>query len=135
MGKDNKPYTTKSFIIKANSVHLGEYNYSLVNYVNSKTKVKIICHIHGVFEQRPSPHINGQGCPKCRYIKSGKSNSLLSEGFIIKAKEVHGDKYDYSLVEYINNKTKVKIICPIHGEFEQTPTSHISELTKYHTSQ
>lgn len=45
--------------------------------------------------------------------------------YIIKAKEIHGDKYDYSKVEYINNHSKVCIICPIHGEFWQNASSHL----------
>ena len=49
---------------------------------------------------------------------------LTTEEFIAKAKAVHGDKYDYSQVEYVNNHTKVSIICPIHGVFRQRPLDH-----------
>lgn len=72
--------------------------------------------MHGVFEQKAQSHINGSGCKKC--ISS-------QETFLRKAKEVHGDKYDYSLVNYKNMRTKIKIICPTHGVFEQMPYSHI----------
>jgi hypothetical protein len=109
------------FIEKAIAIHSDRYDYSLVNYVNNKTKVKIICFEHGEFEQRPNDHLSGYGCPKC----SGK-NKLDNTTFIEKAIAIHGDKYDYSLVNYINNKTKVKIICKKHGEFEQRPYNHLN---------
>jgi hypothetical protein len=104
-----------NFIKKANLKHNNKYNYSLVDYINNKNKVKIICPIHDVFEQSPNDHLTGNGCSLC-----GNKN-LNKEFFIKKAKLKHGDRYDYSLVEYINNKTKVKIICPLHGVFEQAP--------------
>ena len=50
---------------------------------------------------------------------------LTTEEFIAKAKAVHGDRYDYSKVEYVNNQTKVCIICPIHGVFLQRALDHI----------
>ncbi|MCK9416368.1 hypothetical protein M0Q97_06895 [Candidatus Dojkabacteria bacterium] len=112
--------TTLEFIEKSNKIHDNKYDYSLSGYKGAKIKVKIICPEHGIFEQEPTNHINGQGCPKC----SGKQ---LSQNEIIeKFKNIHNDKYDYSLVKYINNKINVKIICPEHGIFEQTPQSHIS---------
>ena len=101
-------------------IHYGKYDYSLVNYKNDKTKVKIICPTHGEFEQTPNSHLSGSGCPIC----NNKRN--CTNQFIENSKLVHGDKYEYSLVEYINNKTKVKIICFDHGEFEQVPISHIN---------
>lgn len=109
-----------NFIEKSNIKHNNKFDYSLVEYVNSRTKVKIICPIHGIFEQTPDAH-SRNGCYLCNKYK--KLDKLL---FIEKAKEIHSDKYDYSLVEYVNNRTKVKIICPIHGEFEQTPLNHIN---------
>jgi len=109
-----------NFIQKAKEVHNDKYDYSLVEYINAKTKIKIICKKHGVFEQSPSNHIQGYGCSLC-----GNSLRLTKNIFIQKAKEIHGDKYDYSLVEYINTKTKIKIICKKHGVFEQTPNKHL----------
>ena len=50
---------------------------------------------------------------------------LTKEQFILRAREVHGWKYDYSKVEYVNNRTKVCILCPDHGEFWQLPLSHL----------
>src|SRR5690349_7370898 len=113
--------TTKQFIAKAKAIHGDRYDYSRVIYYNSHTKVRIICSIHGVFEQRPRDHIyDSNGCPKC----SGNVKSSIEE-FIEKANIVHNNKYDYSLVEYVSNKTKVKINCNIHGTFEQCPVDHI----------
>jgi Fe-S cluster biogenesis protein NfuA len=114
--------TKKQFIEKAREVHGDKYDYSLVEYINSITKVKIICPEHGEFEHLPSPHLRGAaGCKKCSLYKRTRT----AEQFIEKAREVHGDKYDYSMVEYIRSSTKVKIICPQHGEFEQTPRGHL----------
>jgi hypothetical protein len=112
------------FITKAMEKHGNKYDYSLVEYKNANTKIKIICPIHGIFEQTPSDHYKG-GCRKCSYLLISAINSSSTEEFIIRAKRKHGDKYDYSLVEYKNCGTKVKIICPKHGMFTQTPVIHL----------
>jgi hypothetical protein len=112
--------TTEEFIRRAKKVHGDKYDYSKVEYKGTHTKVCIICPIHGEFFQTPNNHLHGQGCLAC-----GGRKQLTKEEFIQKAREVHGDKYDYSKVEYVNKNTKVKIICPIHGEFEQEPNSHL----------
>ena len=113
---------TQSFTIKANKVHSNKYDYSLVEYKNHKTKVKIICPKHGEFEQIAIYHTSGNGCPICANDFLGNN----TQSFVIKANKVHNNKYDYSLVEYKNYKIKIKIICPKHGEFEQTPRSHLN---------
>ena len=118
---EQKTSITLEFIEKSRTVHRDKYDYSMVEYVNNATKVKISCSEHGVFEQTPANHLNGNGCPKCG--GTSKSNTLE---FIEKSRTIHGDKYDYSEVDYINNKTKVKILCFQHGAFEQTPNSHLS---------
>jgi len=112
-----------NFIEKAKNIHNNFYDYSLVSYVNAKTKVKIICPIHGVFEQTPDKHLSGQGCKECKKIKIG--NKLRSKNFVERATNLYNGKYDYSLVNYVNNCTKVKIICPIHGVFEQIAQNHL----------
>lgn len=99
--------------------HNDKYGYSLVNYENVRTKVDIICKKHGVFSQLPLHHIKGQGCKKC--VQYSNTNEFIKKSF-----ELHGYKYDYSLVKYIRSNLKVKIICKEHGEFEQTPNSHLS---------
>ena len=114
------------FIEKAKKVHGEKYDYSKVEYVNSKTKVCIICPEHGEFWQTPSEHLNGCGCKKCASDKLQKKFQLSKQQFVSKSLKVHGDKYDYSKVEYVNNRTKVCIICPEHGEFWQTPNSHLN---------
>lgn len=92
--------------------------------MNTYTKVIIICPVHGEFMQTPHDHLVG-GCVKCGYNKTASHKRLTTEEFIEKAKKIHGDKYDYSKVDYINNHTKVCIICPIHGEFEIVPANFL----------
>jgi hypothetical protein len=116
---------TESFIEKAKDIHTDKYDYSNVDYTDSKTKVKIICPDHGEFEQLPSHHIKGQTCPKCAVNSRALKHKYDTKTFIEKAKEVHGDKYDYSKVDYTSSKVKVKIICPEHGEFQQSLEKHI----------
>ena len=113
--------TIEDFLKKAKEVHGDKYDYSKVKYVNQSTKLCIICPQHGEFWQKPLDHLNGKGCPKC-----GGRVQLTTEEFIKKAREIHGDKYDYSRTEYVNAKTAVCIICPIHGEFWQMPYNHLS---------
>ena len=117
---------TEEFIKKAKKIHGDKYDYSKVEYVNNHTKVCIICPIHGEFWQTPNSHLNGNGCFDCSYIERGNKRSSSTEEFIEKARKIHGDKYDYSKVEYVNAWTKVCIICPKHGEFWQTPHQHLS---------
>ena len=99
---------------------MGRYNYSKVEYKNNTTKVCIICSEHGDFWQKPRLHLKGHGCPKC-----GNSLTKTTKECIEDFKKVHGDKYDYSKVEYVNSKKKVTIICPEHGEFLQRPNAHL----------
>ena len=112
----------EQFIEEARKVHGNKYDYSKVEYVNSTTKVCIICPIHGEFWQKPYIHLNGHNCPQC----SHRSYGYTTKEWIDEAKKVHGNKYDYSKVEYVNNHTPVCIICPIHGEFWQKPSNHLN---------
>ena len=118
--------TTKEFIEKAKQVHGDKYDYSKVEYINNHTKVCIICPKHGEFWQTPNSHLNGNGCFDCSYIERGLKRKSSTKEFLEKAIKIHGDKYDYSKVEYVNAKTKVCIICPEHGEFWQTPNCHLN---------
>ena len=114
--------TLEEFIEKSKKVHGNEYDYSKVIYKNNSTKVCIICNKHGIFKQTPSLHIYDKcGCSKCAKINS----RITINDFIEKPKLIHGNKYDYSLVDYKNQRTKIKIICPLHGEYEQTPNKHL----------
>ncbi|MBO7582532.1 MAG: hypothetical protein J6T20_01920 [Treponema sp.] len=112
--------TKEVFISRSTIIHKGRYNYSKINWINTSTKVCIICSIHGDFWQIPKYHLLGNGCQKC--FATPKSNT---EEFIKKAKAIYGDKYDYSKVEYKGNKEKVCIICPIHGEWWMSPNNHL----------
>ena len=113
------------FIEKARQIHNDKYDYSKVNYVNSRTKVCIICPTHGEFWQTPHNHLKGYGCAECGKEKSHLPK-ITTEDFISKSKERHGNKYDYSKAYYKTWDAKVCIICPEHGEFWQTPSNHIN---------
>lgn len=117
--------TTESFIEKAREVHGDKYDYSKVVYVNSHTKVCIVCREHGDFWMTPNSHLRGEGCPSCGAVSRIRKESLDTFTFIKRAKAVHGNKYDYSKVEYVNMHTKVCIICPKHGAFWQLPQDHL----------
>ena len=112
--------TTEDVVEEFKKIHGDKYDYSKVEYTNSLKKVCIICPEHGEFWQSPTNHLNGCGCPKCSNVKHKTTNEFIKE-----SRTVHGDKYDYSKVEYVNAHTKVCIICPEHGEFWQTPNKHL----------
>jgi len=121
-----KKYTNETFIKKSKNIHNDKYNYSLVNYINNDTKVKIICPIHGIFEQVPSSHLIGRGCKRCACIKTNENVKISISDFIKRSNIIHNNKFDYSLIITLNNvNDKVKIICPIHGIFEQVPAAHL----------
>ena len=115
-------YTKEEFITKAIAIHGNKYKYDGVFYINSGTKVSIYCKIHNeYYTQVPESHLNGCGCPKCKYTDSNL------ETFIQKAIKKHGNKYDYSKVIYVSSKDKVIIICDKGHEFEQTPVLHVNK--------
>ena len=109
----------ENLIKRFNEVHNNKYDYSKMNYVNIDTPIEIICPEHGSFFQSPYDHQRGANCPKC----GGRKKT--TEDFIKCAKEIHGDKYDYSKSKYINSTTKIEIICPEHGSFFQSYVGHI----------
>ncbi len=115
-----KKKTNEDFVKTARLIHGSVYDYSKVNYINNRTKVIIICNEHSEFEQQAGSHLRGVGCPEC----FGKKKRTI-EIFVNASKIVHGDKYDYSKVDYVNDKTRVTIICSIHKEFNQTPSHHL----------
>lgn len=180
-----KKLTTEKFIYEAKLKHGNKYDYSLVNYINSTTKVAIICPTHGVFKQLPARHLYNDNCPKCGNIKTGESLKLSPNAFIeqmkiihpdivimedyklssleilikdkygieylakpysllsgraptiqiavnknlafkIKSNAIHKNKYNYDKVNYLLSRSPVTITCLIHGDFNQTPSSHIS---------
>jgi len=120
--------TTESFIKQAQQIHGDRYDYSQVEYVNSQTKVKIICSEHGLFEQSPNGHIHQkQGCWECGLeLRANNRVNKAKLKFKERASIVHNNKYDYSLVEYTGTRDKIDIICPKHGVYSQTPDNHIN---------
>lgn len=115
------PMTSKSSIAlleEFETVHGHKYDYSKVKFVNKKTHVDIVCRQHGVFSQRPSCHIKGQGCPVCSRL-----NRKGEKGFLLAAKDMFEEAitYDYSQFIYIDNKTASTVICPAHGSFQISP--------------
>jgi len=115
-----KKSNTDEFIEKARRIWGDRYDYSKVIYEKSNKKICVICPIHGEFLVTPNNHLRGSGCPKC----VGKNK--ITEEVIQKFRKVHGDKYDYSKVKYVDAATKVCIICPEHGEFWQLPYAHLA---------
>lgn len=121
--KEYMKVTEEEFIKRSNSKHSFKYDYSKCNFTKTNDKVTIICREHGEFEQRANAHYTGQGCPTCnRTIPL----SERFERFLKKSKEIHNDKYDYSLVSYTSVNDRIKIICNLHGVFTQKAGSHIS---------
>lgn len=118
--------TTEEWIQKAKAIHGDRYDYSKTEYVNKDIPVEIICSEHGSFMQIPYVHLRGSGCPICGRFRIDKAHSLTTKQFIEKAKEIHGNKYDYSKVNYIKNTIPIIIICLEHGEFEQLPRVHLA---------
>ena len=117
--------TQEDFLERAREAHGNKYDYSLVEYQDSHSKVRIICPKHGEFKQEANNHLQGHGCPKCAAEKISEQNTHTTQDFIRLANELHNNRYDYSKVEYLKAKKKVCIICPEHGEFWQTPDSHL----------
>jgi very-short-patch-repair endonuclease len=113
---------TINFIKKSKEIHSNKYDYSSVEYINNHTKVTITCFTHGIFNQTPNHHIFGEGCPIC-----SDNKRLNTDEFIKRAQKTHDNTFNYSLVDYVDNKTKIKIICKEHGIFEKTPSNHTSK--------
>ena len=118
--------TLEFFIEKARSIHGEKYDYSESQYINSHSPLKIICPEHGEFWQRPDNHYFGKGCPLCGNKKISEKMSKTQDQFIKEAKEIHGDKYDYSQAKYVDSWSPVAIICKKHGLFYQKPIQHIN---------
>ena len=119
--------TTEDFIGAANIIHNNKYDYSLVEYEANNKKIKIICLEHGVFEQTPAHHTNRkQGCPKCKAKKTSSRCTMKLKDFINLSNLKHNNKYTYKNTIYINSSKKIEITCKEHGNFYQTPSSHLS---------
>lgn len=119
-----KRLTTEEFIAKATSIHGDRYDYSQTNYVSAIQNVIIICKTHGAFTQRPHNHIQNKGCNVCANSIRTKKKILSGQMILDRFKKIHGNRYDYSQVVYDNIDVPVKIICPDHGSFMQSPRTH-----------
>ena len=116
--------STAQFTYEAMKVHGDRYDYSEVKYIGTHMPVRIKCPQCGnVFLQEPSSHLAGHGCPKCN--KKQTHRKISQEAYIARAKEVHGDKYDYSKTKYKDMRSKIEIVCPVHGSFYQQAQSHL----------
>lgn len=114
-----KKLTNDDFIAAANKLHQNKYQYSN-DYINVRTKIKIICPHHGSFMQKPNNHLNGQECPSCK----GPKRKNIADIFLKKAKAIHGDRYQYPS-KYIDSRTNINVICPDHGIFHPKPSNHL----------
>jgi hypothetical protein len=115
-----KPMSNAEFARRASIMHNGKYTYANANYKNNNTLITITCPIHGDFTQIPMNHLKGNGCSKCG------NHQKDTDEFVAHARTVHGNTYDYSKVVYIKSDRDVIIICAEHGEFNQTPNSHLN---------
>lgn len=116
----------KELVERARAIHGNKYDYTNFVYINYKTKSSITCPKHGEFTQSPRDHLRGCGCPKCAIEKNANRCRDTKDAFIDKSIKVHGDKYIYNNVEYINAHTKVCISCPKHDDFWQSPNNHLN---------
>jgi Zn finger protein HypA/HybF involved in hydrogenase expression len=115
----------KDILIKFKKVHGELYDYSYVDYKDRLTKVAIGCKVHGEFLQTTAAHISGQGCPECGKIKRRIGKRITFDDFLIRAKDKHGNKFSYNKESYVDIEKAFVIVCPNHGEFTQSPKTHI----------
>ncbi len=124
--KEKRTKTVETFIEEAIRVHGDRYDYNNSIYVNAKTKISIVCKIHGVFEQIPSTHLYGGGCEECGIVKRAEKKVSTTMEYIEKAIKVHGSTYDYSKSNYQGCDKKIEIGCSTHGYFLQIASGHLS---------
>ena len=122
----NLKITTEVFIARAAVVHNNKFTYADAVYTGWTKKITITCPVHGNFDQVARDHLHNRGCNKCGRAKVAANQTHTKETFILRANKVHNNKFDYSQVKYINARTAVTIKCPVHGEFSQTPYTHLS---------
>lgn len=122
---DKRSHTYDSFVQAARGVHGDSYDYPEQYIRDSRTKAQIVCPVHGEFEQLVYIHLAGKGCPRCGYERNGKRSQLSISEFLRRAQSVHGDTYEYvSGLSGLHKNMRIK--CPVHGEFKQTPHNHLS---------
>ena len=122
-----RTFSVSKFLERAERIHGDRYDYSEMKYVNTSTKIRILCDTHGPFYQPPMKHIHEKsGCPRCADRWQNRQDKITTEKFIIRARKIHGDRFNYSKVVFNTSRNKVTIICPDHGPFEQLLYSHLS---------
>jgi len=124
-GIEDKITTKNRFIEKAEELHGKRYDYSKSNYVDSRIKITISCKIHGDFEQKPTNHLQGNGCPKCGRKRRADGMRKTQKEFLDKAKKLHNNFYSYEKTNYFDTRDKIIITCPIHGDFKQQAGGHL----------
>ena len=121
-----KKLSKEEFINRAKCLLGDNYDFTKTTYINAHTRTIITCKKHGDFLAYPTNVLeHDSGCPECAKEKISRSKFMPLREFIRKAIKKHGGKYDYSLVDYIDSTTKIKIICPFHGVFNQRPVNHL----------
>lgn len=115
-------YSSEEFKKKAANLFGNKFSFSESNYINYNTKVKVLCkECNSYFYITPNNLFNNIGCPECAH------KNMNTEKFIQKAKEIHGELYDYSKAIYIKARQPIEIICKKHGSFCQTPDNHLNK--------
>jgi len=122
--REKRSHSFKSFVEAASKVHNYTYEYPEQHIYNSRTKARILCPVHGEFSQLVYQHVAGKGCKACGYEKNGKRTQLGVSEFLTRAKEVHGDTYEY-MSGLSGMHKNIRIKCAVHGEFKQTPSNHL----------
>ena len=122
-----EPLSQETFIIRCKQ-YFPNYDYSKVIYTNQYNKVTVTCDKHNyTWTPIAKDLMRGHGCPLCGKEAGIQKQILGLQEFIQRASLIHNNKYDYSKVQYVNNRTKVEIICPEHGSFYQIPDKHIGK--------
>lgn len=126
VGNNDRRLSLSEFVVRANFRHGDRYGYDLIDLKSTRIKVKILCKVHGLFEQAPVNHMNGQGCPTCAVSCRNQGLSIGQAEFLRRAKDVHGDLYDYSKSVFSIKQALIEIGCPVHGFFYQLAASHLN---------
>lgn len=121
----HRAYTTDDFISEAKEKHGDFFDYIKTQYVERRRRVVITCPKHGDKLMFPHNHLRGFGCGDCATKRKSKPHKKTRDEFLQSAKEIHGHKYDYRKVRYKGTNTRIRIICPHHGEFLQMPYHHL----------
>lgn len=126
-GEESVRHSLKDFLTKAEIKFGGRFTYKRDSFVAKHKPMEMICRDHGKFLQTPKIHLKARhGCPECGRLAGIEAHRKTKESFVEQARAIHGDKYDYSKVDYKTNDTQVVITCNKHGDFTQYPSAHLS---------